>query len=380
MISRRKFMQLQSLGIGSLIGSCYGRTLTMTPNPESWRMPDESALHQRTWMAFGPSAAIWGRDLLPAVQRNLIAIAGAIAQFEPVTMLVRRKDQAIAATLIRQTLSRSIQSAIELIECPLDDLWIRDTGPVFVRNNTVRNNTGNKAGIDFNFNGWGHKQTHDRDAEVATFVTQQAGVPRIRSPLTLEGGAIEVDGEGTAILTESCILNPNRNPGLTKADCEATIKQHLGLAKIIWLPGIAGMDITDGHTDFYARFAAPGTVIAAADPNPASFDHAVTQRHLAILETATDAQGRSLNVVVLPAPTTVRETWANDDFAAGYVNFYVCNGGVIVPEFGDRRGDRHAHQTLQDLFPNHEIVSLNIDALAAGGGGIHCATQQEPQI
>ncbi len=126
--------------------------------------------------------------------------------------------------------------------------------------------------------------------------------------------------------------------------------------------------------------AAPGTVIAAADPNPASFDHAVTQRHLAILETATDAQGRSLNVVVLPAPTTVRETWANDDFAAGYVNFYVCNGGVIVPEFGDRRGDRHAHQTLQDLFPNHEIVSLNIDALAAGGGGIHCATQQEPQI
>jgi agmatine deiminase len=367
-------------------------------------MPDESAPHQRTWMAFGASAAIWGRDLLPAVQHNLMAIAQAIAHFEPVTLLVRPQERAIAQTLLNR---QPTPYPIDLLECPLDDLWIRDTGPVFVvktqpdqvqpevqpevqpdqvqpdqvQPDQVQPEVQpDKAALDFNFNGWGRKQTHRRDAQVARFVARQAGVPVIATPLTLEGGSIEVDGQGTAILTESCILNPNRNPGLSKTDCEAILKPLLGLTKIIWLPGIAGQDITDGHTDFYARFAAPGTVIAANDPDPASFDHAVTQEHLNILRAATDAHGRSLNIAVLTTPTTIRNTWANDDFAAGYVNFYLCNGGVIVPEFGDRRGDRAAQDTLARLFPHREIVALNIDALAAGGGGIHCATQQEPQI
>ena len=251
---------------------------------------------------------------------------------------------------------------------------MRDTGPVF-----VVNEKGEKAGVDFNFNGWGEKQTFSRDAKVAAFVAKQAGVPRIQSNLILEGGGIEVDGHGTAIITESCVLNDNRNPGVSKAQCERELKQLLGLKKIIWLPGIKGRDITDGHTDFYARFARPGVVVAGYDPDPDSFDHAVTKRHLDILRAATDAQGRKLDVVVLEAPTDIREDFANDDFAAGYINFYVCNGAVIAPEFGDKRTDAAAKKALQRAFPDREVVQINIDGIAAGGGGIHCTTQQEPK-
>lgn len=196
--------------------------------------------------------------------------------------------------------------------------------------------------------------------------------------LVLEGGGIEVDGEGTAIITQSCVLNANRNSGLSKAQCEAELSRLLGLRKIIWLPGIAGKDITDGHTDFYARFTSPGVVVAGLDPDPASYDHAVTMRHLEILRKSTDAKGRPLKVVVLQGPTTVRHTCENDQFAAGYINFYVCNHAVIAPEFGDSKADRNTRDVLVDLFPGRDVIQLNIDGVAAGGGGIHCTTQQQP--
>lgn len=195
----------------------------------------------------------------------------------------------------------------------------------------------------------------------------------------LEGGGIEVDGQGSAIITESCVLNQNRNPGMSKAECEALLMPLLGLRKIIWLPGIRGKDITDGHTDFYARFARPGVVVAGYDPDPASFDHAVTQKHLEILRTSTDADGRQLEVIVMEAPSTIRPAFETSDFAAGYINFYVVNGAVIAPEFGDAMADRKAKSILQELFQNRDIVQLNIDAIAAGGGGIHCTTQQQPR-
>ena len=339
----------------------------MSSDKKLWFMPDEGEPHQRTWMAFGASSKIWGKTLLPEVQRNLATIALAIAAYEPVSILVRQSDLPFAQELMG--------SKVELIVCPLDDLWVRDTGPVFV----VTEN-GDKAAVDFNFSGWGKKQDFDYDAEVASFVAQRAGVRRIQTEVILEGGGIEVDGHGTAIITESCVLNENHNPGVRKAQCERELKQLLGLAKIIWLPGIAGKDITDGHTDFYARFARPGVVVAGYDPDPKSFDHAVTKRHLEILRASTDAKGRELEVVVLEAPSTVRNTFANDDFAAGYINFYICNGAVIAPEFGDKRSDLAAKQTLQRLFPERKVVQLNIDGIAAGGGGIHCTTQQEPMV
>ncbi|WP_026227343.1 agmatine deiminase family protein [Hoeflea sp. 108] len=332
---------------------------------ETWHMPDEGAKHAATWMAFGPSPDIWGGKLLPVVRENLAGIAKAIAAHEPLKMLVREDDHDIA--------ERLCGPSVTLVTQPIDDLWMRDTGPVF-----VKDQSGQAGAIGFNFNGWGDKQAHEYDAEVAGFVAGKAGATFIETKLVLEGGGIEVDGEGTAIITESCVLNANRNPGVSKAQCEAELFRLLGLQKIIWLPGIAGKDITDGHTDFYARFTSPGVVVAGLDPDPSSYDHAVTKRHLEILRQSSDAKGRKLKVVVLQGPSTVRSKYENKDFAAGYINFYVCNGAVIAPEFGDRQADANTRDALRDLFPGRDIIQLNIDGIAAGGGGIHCTTQQQP--
>ncbi|MFJ9364535.1 agmatine/peptidylarginine deiminase [Nocardia sp. NPDC101769] len=374
-MQRRRFMRSGILTMGGLllagcdrpISSWFsGDTSSSAPKDgRSWVMPDESAPHKRTWMAFGASEAIWGRQLLPQVRQNLATIAATIARFEPVSMLVRQDELDMARNMLGG-------ANVELIVADLDDLWMRDTGPVFVKGN------GTKAGIDFNFNGWGGKQQHRRDAKVATVVDGRAGVETVHTDLVLEGGGLEVDGEGTALITESCVLNNNRNPGWKKPDVEAELEHLLGIEKVIWLPGIAGHDITDGHTDFYARFARPGVVVAGLDTNEESFDYDVTRRHLDILHNATDARGRPLEIETLEAPSELRYRGAGDDFAAGYINFYVCNGGVIAPEFGDPNTDSAAQSTLQRLFPDRTVVQINIDAIAAGGGGIHCTTQQEP--
>lgn len=332
---------------------------------ESWYMPDESVPHHCTWMAFGARASIWGNTLLPAVQENLGLIARTLVEFEPVKMLVREADRTRARNLCG--------SAVELIVTDLDDLWIRDSGPVF-----VRNETGVLAGVDFNFNGWGNKQAHANDAGVADFVINMAAARHISSSLVLEGGGIEVDGEGTAIITESCVLNANRNPGVSKAQCEAELKRLLGFQKIIWLPGIAGRDITDGHTDFYARFVKPGAVVAALETDAEQYDYQITRQHLEILRNATDAHGRSLDVTTLEVPATIRPQFDSAEFAPGYINYYVANDVVLVPEFGDANADARAQLTLAESYPGREVIPLNIDAIAAGGGGIHCATQQEP--
>jgi agmatine deiminase len=329
-------------------------------------MPDEGDPHQRTWMAFGASVPIWGKALLPQVQRNLAELAKTIARYEPVSMLVRPYDYDLA--------HRLVGPSVELVIAELDDLWIRDSGPVF-----VVTATGEKAATQLNFNGWGRKQTHAKDRLLAAFIAQQAGVPLLTTDLVLEGGCIEVDGQGTALITESCVLNANRNPGISKAQFEDQLMPLLGLEKIIWLPGIRGADITDGHTDFYARFTGPGKVLAGYEPDPELADHVITKQHLDILQAATDAQGKTLAVTVLEAPSRVRPAYAEDeDFAAGYVGFYLCNGAVIMQEFGDRAADQAAQAVLQNAFPDREIVALNMDAIAAGGGSIHCATQQEP--
>ena len=169
-------------------------------------------------------------------------------------------------------------------------------------------------------------------------MAQRTGLPAIKSRLVLEGGGIETDGEGTGIITESCVLHRNRNPRTSRAECEAELRRLLGLETVIWLPGVKGQDITDGHTDFYARFARPGVVVAHWEPDAHEPDQKVTAEHLRILRAATDARGRRLEVVVLSGPRDVRREYRNcRDFAAGYVNFYVCNGAVIAPEFGDQQ-------------------------------------------
>ncbi|MGB5597159.1 MAG: agmatine deiminase family protein [Thiothrix litoralis] len=365
MMTRRHFMTSTLLASTASLLGMQGSALAATSTPREWYMPDEGERHTRTWMAFGASAAIWGKKLLPETRHNLATIANTIVKYEPVTVLVRENEVELARKLL--------DSKVELVVSALDDLWMRDTGPAF-----VLTEQGDKAAINFNFNGWGNKQQHGQDSKVAAFIAKQAGVEVISTKLVLEGGCFELDGHGTAIMTESCTLNNNRNPGMSKAQFEDTLMPLLGLDKIIWLPGIKGKDITDGHTDFYARFARPGVVVAGYDPDPASFDHAVTQRHLEILQAATDAQGNKLQVLTLEGPETVRETYETKDFAAGYIGYYVCNGAVIMQEFGDKQADSKAKATLQKAFPGRKIEQINVDGVAAGGGSIHCTTQQEP--
>ncbi|WP_341257268.1 agmatine deiminase family protein [Gordonia malaquae] len=361
---RRHFLRLGAAAAAAAVSGCTA-TPSSSAEPQVGRMPDEGATHRRTWMAFGASASVWGRELLPLVQRDLLAVATAISQFEPVSMLVRPDELALAKRLVGD-------ADITLVKAPLDDLWIRDSGPTFV------DTPQGLAAVDFNFNGWGRKQAHSRDARIAALVTHEADARRISTDLVLEGGALEVDGLGTAIITESCVLNPNRNPGWSKTDVESELSRLLGITKVIWLPGIRGHDITDGHTDFYARFVRPGVVVAAMDDDPESFDYDVTRTHLDILRQATDVNGRPLQVEILTAPTNLRFSGADDDFAAGYINFYECNGAAVMPDFGDPDADAAAHGTLTRLFPDRSVVSVAIDGIAAGGGGIHCATQQEP--
>lgn len=368
-MQRRSFIHFTVTCMGSMLAdNLFGRSSTsmeIIKTNSIWLMPDESDPHECTWMSFGASRKIWGGRLLPEVQNNLANIARTIAEYEPVYMLVREEEYDLAAS--------KCGSSINLIVTPLDDIWMRDIAPVF-----VKDDRGKIGGIDFNFNGWGEKQDYYYDSQVANFTLKRAGIAEIKTKLVLEGGGIEVDGKGTAILTESCILNENRNPGMTKSECEALLKPLLGLRKIIWLPGIRGKDITDGHTDFYARFARPGVVVAGYDRDPTSFDYLVTQKHLEILRSVTDADGGKLEVVIIESPTSIRPKFESNEFAAGYINFYVINGAVIAPEFGDKLADSQAKSILQDLFPDRDIVQLNIDAIASGGGGIHCTTQQQP--
>lgn len=332
----------------------------------NWSMPDESAPHRCTWMAFGADEEVW-EDLIDDVQQALVTVAKAISQFEPVMMLVRPEERKLASKLCGEK--------VTFIDAPLNDIWIRDTGPTFVLNGKRE-----LGAVDLNFNGWGEKQEFENDATVAEFVASRANAKHLGADIIGEGGGIEVDGAGTAIITESCFVNNNRNPKLPKAEIDAEIKVLLGLKKIIWLPGVRGKDITDGHTDFYARFARPGVVVAGLEMDRQSFDFDVTRKHLEILQNAVDARGQKLEVHTLESPQRTRRTLWTEDFAAGYINFYVANGAVIAPEFGDAKADSKCNELLTKLFPDRRVVQLNIDAIAAGGGGIHCATQQEPQI
>lgn len=356
--------------MGSIIG--IGHAEEKASSIE-WFMPEEGEPHKRTWMSFIASYDIWEDRQVPEVQRNLAAIARTIAKYEPVSMLVRRQDYDIALDLLGGLDKH--KHPIELIEFTMNDLWMRDTGPSF-----VINEAGQKAAVNFNFNGWGEDQAFKHDAKVADFVAKRAGVKTIKSSLILEGGCFEIDGEGTAIMTESCILNDNRNPGRSKKEVEAELKELLGLDKIIWLKGIKGRDITDGHTDFYARFANPGTVVVSRDMDKSSYDYKITRDNIEILKSARDAQGNPLELVILDTPWDINTKFGTKDFAAGYVGYYVCNGAVIMQKFGDKKADGAARDELAKAFPNREIEQLAIDGIASGGGSIHCATQQEPLV
>lgn len=374
MSTRREFIKqvsvVASLGAATAMGLGLNASRVQAALKGNWHMPDEGDKHQRAFIAFGAQQAIW-EDFTPNVQDALGLIARTLAEFEPVTVFCREGEQDLAA-------EKCGTDNITFVTTQLDDIWMRDIGANF-----VIDGEGRLGAVDFNFNGWGNKQQHGDDAQLAALVARKTAASYIRSELVGEGGGIEVDGQGTAIMTESSWINANRNPDWSKAEIEDELKARLGLRKIIWLPGIKGKDITDAHVDFYARFVKPGVVIANLDTDPQSYDHKVTLAHLDILKNATDADGRKLQVHTLSPPIDPRQnkfSKNNPDFAAGYINYFVINGAVIAPEFGDETADTKAFDLLSELYPDREVVQLNIDAISAGGGGIHCVTSHQPSV
>jgi len=327
-------------------------------------MPLESEPHERTLMQWPVSRAVYDAANLLRVQKAIARIANTISQYEPVAMLVGKRHAAAA--------KRLLGPSVELWDIPTDDLWCRDSGPTF-----VRQRDGSLAVSLIRFNGWGRKQPHGNDAKIAQSVAKRLGLPVIESGLIGEQGGVEHDGAGTLLAHASCWDNPNRNR-LPRHEIERRLLRALGGSRMIWAPGIQGADITDYHIDALARFVAPGKVLIqlgeAIDPgDPWSVSGHET---LTILQSARDARGNKLEIVRLPDPVEIRST--QDDFVASYVNYYVCNGAVIAAQFGDRMADGRAREVLQQLYPGRVVEMIDIDAIGESGGGIHCATQQQP--
>ncbi|WP_371626094.1 agmatine deiminase family protein [Streptomyces sp. NBC_01116] len=343
--------------------------MPLTPAP--FRMPPEWAPHERTWMAWpGPNPTFASDDELDGARRAWAGVARAVRRFEPVTMVVGPGQEEGAATLLGPD--------VELVVRPLDDAWMRDIGPTFVTDGRTL------AAVDWTFNGWGAQgwARWGHDQHIARGVAELAGVPAHSSPLVNEGGAIHVDGEGTVLLTETVQLGEERNPGWSREQVEAEVHARLGTEKAIWLPrgltGDYGTYGTLGHVDIVAAFARPGAVVVHVQPDPAHPDHEVTRETLAILRAATDARGRALEVVEVPAPTVLCDEdgeWV--DYS--YINHYLCNDAVILCAFDDPR-DEEAAAIFRGLFPDRTVTLVDARTIFAGGGGIHCITQQQPKV
>lgn len=335
---------------------------------ESWKVtvPSETEPHARTWMAWPSTPAVYGGPgaYYESVQEALGRLAAAIAENEPVAMAAAASEHELAAKLCGPK--------VELVDIATDDMWVRDSGPVF-----VRTDDGAIAAVDFSFNGWGNKQAHSSDAGIAGKVARHTGVPCHVAAIRGEGGGIEYDGDGTLLLAESCWVNDNRNPGLSRTEIETRLKATLGVETVIWVPGVRGLDITDAHIDGSFRFVKPGLLIASSVTGDTSEWGRAHAEALAILAKSKDARGRGFEVVSIPAATDVRSK--SDDFLTSYANYYIGNGALYTPQFGDGKADAFAQEALGRLHPDRRIVPLEVDRIYENGGGIHCVTQQQPR-
>ena len=333
-----------------------------------YAVPLDSTPHTRTWMAWPDSKAIYGRKLA-GMQANIALIANTIADYEPVYLLAN----AASVTTAKRACTNPNVTVIGSI--PIDDCWMRDSGPVF-----RTNGSGGLNAVGLNFNGWGNKQTHANDALVAGRVAAYLGVRFTAAGFVSEGGAIETDGAGTLMATKSSIINSNRNPNMTQAQIEAAMEAAYGASEVIWFTGIVGQDITDDHVDATSRFLAPGAgLVQTPNPaDPADIWSKDEQQQYNTLSAADDAAGDRIEVTALKSPdyNLIRATSVN--FVDSYANYYVCNGAVISAQFGDATADANAAAVLTSLFPDRDIIQLNIDNLGNQGGGIHCVTQPQP--
>lgn len=334
-----------------------------TPAAEAFRMPAEWEPHDRCWMAWPCREELWG-DRLDDVRDAYAAVAQAIAEFEPVTLVANPGDVAAASIACGKT--------VDVTPMEIDDSWMRDIGPTF-----VVNGAGEVAGCDWHFNAWGNKYEYfNKDARLAEALLQKVGLRRFDAPFVLEGGAIHSDGEGTILTTETVILNPNRNPGMDREEAEEALKEWLGARKVIWLPAGYHYDETDGHIDNVACFARPGLVLATSCPDEGDPNYEILKANIEILRASTDANGRQIEVVTIDQPAKMEED--GQRLARSYVNFYIANDGVVVPSFEDKR-DNAARRAIAEAFPDRKVVQVPAVDIVRGGGGIHCITQQQPK-
>jgi len=336
------------------------------PADLGYRMPAEWAPHSACWMAWPSDSPQW-RDL-SAVERDYAGVANAIARFEPVLV--------VANPAGAERARRLCGAGVEVVTMRLDDSWMRDTGPSFVRHSK----SGALAGIDWRFNCWGgYMPNYQQDAQTAIRVLDRLGLPAYHSCLTLEGGAFHVDGDGTLMTTESVVLNPNRNWGLDREQAEIELCRATGAETVLWMPGdpdgITG-DMTDGHVDGIACFIEPGVVLFELDRSAPPEIAALERENRRALELATDARGRRLEIVDLVSEHEGIGA-GQELFCRSYINFYLPNGGVVMPAYGVP-GDAGVREALRAIYPEREIAMVDINALAPGGGGIHCITQQQP--
>ncbi len=336
------------------------------------RMPAETGRHAQTIMCWPhrAEAEMYG-PYLRDMQEGYVAVADAIARFEPVTM-VAHPDHA-------DTARRMLGNRAQVLPIPIEDAWARDSGPTF-----VQAPDGRVAGVSWRFNAWGEKHSPwTEDDRLAGRLCDALGVPVINSWLTMEGGGLATDGDGTLVVTETNVLNPNRNPGVPKSLAEAELKACLGVDKVVWLPGHPMDTETDGHVDGLLAFVRPGVVLFETNPDLADPHARILATNLEALRAETDAAGRAFEIIELPdaVDATGLDLDPDSDFAdvmcRSYINFYLTNGGLVMPGYGIP-ADRTAKDILQRAFPDREVVQVDVRSIAPFGGAIHCITQNMP--
>lgn len=343
-----------------------------TPRSAGFSMPPEWAPHARTWMSFPPVNETFGDGsdgFLEVARRAWTTVTNTIARFEPVSLVCNVGDGAIARTMV--------DPAVEIHETPIDDAWLRDSGPTF-----LVGPEGRLGATHWRFNAWGQTFSRfDDEQHVGAFVAGLAGAELFSSPMVNEGGGIHVDGDGTVMVTTTVQLDPDRNPGWDAERALTELAAFIGVSHPIWLPRGLTRDYegygTRGHIDIVATFVAPGVVAAHVQQDPSHPDHEVCRENLAVLRAARDARGRALEVVEVPAPTVLEAAGELVDYS--YINHYVCNGAVILCAFDDPN-DAVAAEILGRCYPGREIVLVDARVLFACGGGIHCITQQQPAV
>jgi agmatine deiminase len=344
-----------------------------TPRLSGFRMPAEWTAHSRTWMEFPPvneSFGDGGDGALERYRRVWASVANTIAEFEPVSMVCNVGDLEVARSMVADS--------IELHETHIDDAWARDSGPTF-----LVHPDGRLGATHWTFNAWGDAgfSRWDDEQHVGAFIAGLAGAELFSSSMVNEGGGIHVDGEGTVMVTETVQLDPGRNPTWNAEQVETELRSYLDVERVLWLPRGLTKDYdrfgTRGHVDIIAAFPKPGTVLVHVQTDRDHPDVAVSQANLEVLRRSTDAQGRPLEIVEVPAPQTTHHDGELVDWS--YINHYVCNGAVILCSFDDPN-DAVVAGIMADAYPGREIVLHDARPIFECGGGIHCITQQQPAV